>query len=66
MPHNLANEMEKHGKSLIFTRLIERYRRDGWAVDREMADLMAHASVFGALEHRAGNTARGTRSRQGL
>lgn len=66
MPRNLANEMEKHGESLIVRRLIERYGRDGWdsrTIDTEMVGLLAEASVFGALEHRAGNTGRGATSR---
>jgi hypothetical protein len=53
MPHNLAGEMEKHGKSLI----IKRHGRDGWesrTIDREMVGLLAHASMFDA-----GNSAPG-------
>lgn len=66
MPQNLANEMKKHGESLIIKRLIERYGHDGWGsrtIDKEMVGLLAHASVFGALEHRTGNTGRGAKSR---
>jgi hypothetical protein len=66
MPQNLANEMEKHGESLIIKRLIDRYGRDGWGsrtIDKEMVGLLAHASVFGALEHRTGNARRGGKSR---
>ena len=66
MPQNLANEMEKHGESLIIKRLIERYGRDGWdsrTIDKEMVGLLVHASVFDALEHRASNNARAANSR---
>lgn len=66
MPENLANEMERHGASLIFKRLNDRYGRSGWdsrTIDREMVGLLAQASVFDAMDHRAGNTGRGSGSR---
>jgi hypothetical protein len=66
MPENLANEMERHGASLIFKRLSERYGRNGWSthtIDREMVDLLAHATVFDAMDHRTGSGRRGSRSR---
>jgi hypothetical protein len=66
MPENLANQMERHGASLIFKRLSERYWRNGWSshtIDREMVDLLAHATVFDAMDHRAGSARHGSRSR---
>jgi hypothetical protein len=32
-------------------------------IDREMVDLLAHATVFDAMDHRAGNASCGSRSR---
>jgi hypothetical protein len=66
MAENLENEMEKHGESLIVKRLKARYGRDGWTsqtIDQEMVALLAQASVFGAMDHRAGNAGRRAQSR---
>jgi hypothetical protein len=66
MPENLANEMKRHGAALIFKRLSERYGRNGWSsptIDRQMVDLLAHATVFDTMDRRVGNTGRGSGSR---
>lgn len=66
MVHNLANEMKKNGTSLIVRRLNDRYGPHGWdarTIDEEMVGLLAHASVFDALEYRAGTTGKGSASR---
>jgi hypothetical protein len=66
VPDHLANDMAHHGGSLVFEWLTQRYGPAGWSsqtIDREMVDLLAHASVSNVLDHRAGNIADASGSR---